>query len=461
MNKAEDFSAAQEKRPAKFHIVRIFTYIAVATLYALVNFHKLCPTQVSQEMAKTYNVTKQELEIFSAIYFYPYALTQPFAGLFADLFDPAKVLAIFGTIAAAGSILCGFSTTLTLGIVGRVFVGLGCGPTYVSSIRIMTYWFKSQHIPILLGILVAISCLGGIVAATPLALFSARFGWRTAFYCIGGTGAGLSLLIGIFGRGKPEKLGFEPVNEAAQESDTTKFSERLRSLFVNIKEVVVYKYFWIIVIYNVTFSCPYLNVSAYWNGPFMTDVYNFTPIVIGNILIAHSAGLLFGSLTIPYVSHLLKTKKWVMFFGSALITGILVLLFFNGNHLHKIGLAVILFCFSMWSLTLTSINYPLLAEYYGSNVSGSAIGFANFFLFAFVAVYQHVSAAIIPLYGSSQTESGVAQYTWKGYKMGLWLFGLVSTSVATIMSLFIKDDNSTCICKKQDQRSHNDDLLQE
>ncbi|EAY19418.1 hypothetical protein TVAG_101360 [Trichomonas vaginalis G3] len=133
-----------------------------------------------------------------------------------------------------------------------------------------------------------------------------------------------------------------------------------------------------------------------------------------------------------------------------------------GNKFTKIALASVLFFFAFWSLTLTNIDYPLLTEYFGPTVSGSAVGIANFFLFIFVAIYQQISAAIIPLNGSQPTPSGVPKYEWQGYRNGLWLFGLVSCGVALIFALVAKDDNSECICKcKKQEKSLGPNLIDE
>lgn len=126
-------------------------------------------------MASAYGVTKSELGVFSSIYFYPYAIMQPFAGLFADIFDPAISLAVFSIIASAGTAVCGLSKTITVGMIGRFFVGLGTSPVYVSCLKILSNWYRKERLPVLLGILMSFSCFGGFLAGTPLLLFLQTF----------------------------------------------------------------------------------------------------------------------------------------------------------------------------------------------------------------------------------------------------------------------------------------------
>lgn len=94
-------------------------------------------------------------------------------------------------------------------------------------------------------------------------------------------------------------------------------------------------------------------------------------------------------------------------------------------------------------MSLSSITYPLLTEYYNPAVSGSAVGFGNLFLNGFIAIYTQVSRIVVPHYGT--VNNG---YTWKGYQMGLFLFSAVSVFVSLILALIARDDSSS-ICKRK------------
>ncbi|EAY13668.1 Major Facilitator Superfamily protein [Trichomonas vaginalis G3] len=447
----EDYSSIAQPEPPtkKFKILRIVVYVLTALLYGLVNFHKLCPSIVAEDMAKAYNVSTSELSIFSGIYFYPYAVMQPISGLFADMFDPCFVVGGFGLLTSVGSIMCGLSHQLTIGIIGRFLVGIGTGPAYICCLRVSANWFKSEQLPLMLGILMAFSTVGGIIAGSPLSLFCKKFGWRVAFYTIGGFGTLLSLVIMFFTKGKPEGYGFEPVNErAVKVEDKRSFCQKLGSLFSNIGQVIRVWRFWTIVLFNINCVIPYFNVASYWGGPFLIDVRHYTNTETGNIIIFISIGLLVGSILLPVGHKIFKTKKWIMFASGVFVAFSTGMLYFHGDKCSKILIIVYFFVLGMFTLSLASIDYSLLTSYYSPDISGFATGIANFFLFGMVGVVMQISSKIISHFGSSLNEKGLKSYTWDGYKNGLWLFSFVSGLVSLIFASTTYDPDSKCCGKR-------------
>ncbi|EAY03556.1 Major Facilitator Superfamily protein [Trichomonas vaginalis G3] len=344
----------------KFQFVRIYTYICPAILYAFVSFQKQCPSVVVNDMAKAYNVSIDSFGSFSSIYFYPYACMQPFAGLIADIIDPAYVVGVSGLIAACGSIICGLSNSMGIGILGRLLVGLGCGPTYVSTVRIITKWFKSDYYPAMFGILVAMSGAGGMLASGALGIFLEHFKWRYAFYGVGGIGGFLALIVLIFVRGDPRKKGFAPVNDEGAPVDTIiSCGDKLSMLWQNIVTIFKNWMFWPITLYNITSSCPYIDIVGLWGGPYLIYIRNFSKKEKGNTLLAISIGMVVGSLTVPYLSKLLKTKKWICTGSSLIVLVDLLLFFFLGNKFSKIVIWILFLIIGYFTAPLCSVSYPL------------------------------------------------------------------------------------------------------
>ena len=279
----------------QFHVVRILSYACVAFLYALVSFQKQCPSTFLEDMAASYKVPKKDLGIFSSVYFYAYAATQPFAGLFADIIDSAFVVGIAQIVAAIGSIICGLSKSLGVGIFGRLLVGLGCGPTYVSVCRIITNWFKLSQLPLMLGILVSCAGAGGILAAGPTAAFLKHYNWRYAFYGIGAIGVVFSILTLILIRGNPVDKGFKPVNEElAGPATPIPIKQKFVTLWINFKTVVSNGYFWLIAVFSFFSSGPYFDCIGLWGGPYLVDTLQYTKEKKGDTLISYSIGLIIG-----------------------------------------------------------------------------------------------------------------------------------------------------------------------
>lgn len=446
------------KREIKFHVVRMISYFLMIFLNLIVAFQKQVPSTLAEDISKTYAVPISSLGIYSSVYFYPYAAIQPFAGLLVDIVDPAFVAGTGMMVASIGTVICGLSSSLSVGIFGRLLVGLGCGPIFVSITRTITNWFELSLLPTMLGICISFGGAGGILSAGPTAAFVHVYTWRYVFYGVGGIGIIFSLLILIFVRGNPVTKGFKPVNAECDGSQLKiPFKERLSTLWSNFKIVVWNPYFWLIAVFNFCSSGPFFDTAGYWSGPYLVQILGYTSQKKGSTLISFSIGVLIGSFSIPSISTLCKTRKWVMFASSAISCVIFLVFTFIGEHVSIAVVWVLHILIGIFTNPLTSVSYPLVREYYHPSVAGAAVGCSNIFTFLASAIFQQVSSKIIPLGGKIQHSEDEVWYTWKGYKNGLYLFGAISLAVSALSAAITKDSE---FAKKEEKKEETDDSIQ-
>lgn len=432
------------KRPISFHVRRIFGFINYSILYALVFFQRTCPSIVSADMAADYKVAIKDLGVFSSIYFYPYAIVQPFAGLLSDIVDPALVIGICQLVAGVGAIICGLSKSLSVGCVGRFLVGLGCGPTYVPLIRTIANWFPLRLYAQMCGLALAIGGVGGIIAQGPLSSFAEAVGWRWSFYGIGALGIFFSILQLIFVRGDPVTHGYEPVNmdlkKKAEEAEST-LKEKCQQLWLHFKQAVSYPWIWIVIIYSVFCSGPFFDVSGMWAGPFLTDCYLYSKTKVGNTLIALSIGLIAGSLLVPPLSSLFKTRKWVLCITAGIATVSLIIFAILGSKVKYGGIIVLFLLIGMFTNAQTSVCYPLIREYFHPSMAGTAVGCANIFTFLSSAVFQNISGEVIAKFPfpDGVTPPSESANSEKGYQIGLWTICAAAMGISTISIAFAKE----------------------
>lgn len=419
-----------------FLIFRGYLFINAALMYSIVFFHRNCPSVVSEDMAKDYDVEKKKLGIFSSVFFYPYAVMQVFAGMLSDIFDPAVLIAISQIISAIGALICGLSNGIPVGCVGRLLVGLGCGPTYVPICKLITYWFPMKYYSTMMGALLAFGGIGGILGQLPLAAFADKFGWRTAFYGIGGIGFILSVLLIIFCRGKPEDRGYMGVNHIVESKDIS-CKERMIQLGQNFLKVIKNYYFWICSAYVFFKDGPFSDISGLWAGSYLADVCDYKKIRKGVTLIGFSAGMIIGAIIYPRLSELLKTRKWICM-GSEVLAGIVLIIF---SIFGKLPFGVIFFLFVIIGITMNAVTcliFVLVKDYYETTLVGSSIGLTNFFAFFGTAIFQTISSEIIPKSGHKVVDDKDI-YTEEGYRKGLWIFCAVSSFVSALVISFTKD----------------------
>ena len=184
--------------------------------YILVYFHRLCPAVVAVDMMQDLRAGGALTGFLSAAYFYPYAAMQLPAGLLSDSWGPRNTITLFFGVASIGSLLLGLAPSAFWAIIGRTLVGLGVAMLFVPTMKVLAEWFRDREFAMMTGILMAMGGLGSLSATTPLALLSARIGWRFSFVVVAVLTFILIALVWIFVRDKPADFGWPSPRPEAQ-----------------------------------------------------------------------------------------------------------------------------------------------------------------------------------------------------------------------------------------------------
>jgi sugar phosphate permease len=429
----------------RFHLLRCLTLAVSCLAYVFVYFHRSCTSVLAADMALTYGVEKADLSIFSSIFFYPYGILQFFAGLLADVIQPAFLISGAQLLASIGAIVCGASSNLAVGCFGRVLVGLGCGPTYVPGTRMILNWFPAKYYANMIGILSAIGCCGGIIAARPLVSFSEAYTWRWGFYGIAIVSGICAILTMVFIRGHPNEKGYKGPNGEMQIENETTIRERFVQLWDNLKIVARRSDFWICVVYCLCGNAPLFSFTAMWAASFLKDAFHYTPDRASDTVMGVTVGIIAGAFIFAVISNALQTRKWVCF-GVSAGAAVVCLVFTVVEPQQPVAdvpsnaaVWVLLVIFGAMTISIGGIGYPLVREYYAPEQAGTAVGTTNSLSFLATAVYQEISTAAIRKYGKDLTDPAGLRYARDGYRYGVWLFYLVSFAVGAAAIAFAKD----------------------
>lgn len=428
----------QKPLDTRFKIHRFFIFVLLLLSYAMVLFDRNCPSIVAEDIAKDYHVDKDRIGIFTSIYYYTYAVLQPFAGLFADVTEPGYIITGSQFFAAIGTIICGVSKNITIGSLGRCLVGLGCGPTYVCVCRCLVNWYKLENYAIVLGVLHSLGSIGYLIAQFPLAWLSELIGWRWSFLSLGFVGIGIAVLDLIFTRGNPVAFGYEPINQTlSQNAAEIPVKAKFFKLIRNFKTVCMHCSYWLCVLYSFLTNGPFYDMNGMWASQYLIDIYSMSEKTAGLIMTSMTVGSIIGSVAIPPVCEHFRSKKWPLVISSAMGAAVALIFVFvkinlSGQSLYW-TLAAIFFGFALTS-SVTSIYIALACSYFDPKLAGSAIGVLNTFTFIVSAIYQAISSAIIHKY-----PAGEYKYQLIGYVYGVWLFSAISFIISAIIGAIMKD----------------------
>ncbi|OHT17194.1 major facilitator superfamily transporter [Tritrichomonas foetus] len=340
------------------------------------------------------------------------------------------------SLASIGSFIIGASKSLSLGIFARLIIGLGCGPVYITITRYNANWFNLKWYGIMEGAFLAIGCIGAILAQSPLAAMCNGVGWRNSFYIIGGATLFFAILCAFFVRGSPTAYGYRHVNRQMEEVyNPPTFIQRLKQLWDNLIIVCTYPWYWIPCMHIILSVPPYYTTAGMWASSYMQHVYGFSKQTSGNMLTCITSGVLTSDLITPWISNLVKSRKWVCAVLSILAVFISIWGYYRNDIMSITELGILFFAYGYVTMPSFCVCSPLFREYYHPQVAATAIGLANALDCISSGLFQMFVSWVIETNG--QLPDG--RYTAKGYRNGIWLFTIVIDSVSFIFISFAKE----------------------
>ena len=426
--------------------------------YAVVAYHRVCPSILFTDISRDLNVTTQHVGYFSSMYFWPYAISQPFIGLLVDLVEPAYVMAVAHTLSAIGSVLVGFAPSFAVSCAGRALVGLGAGAIMVPVCKVFAHWFTDRGFFIFQGLVLASGAAGGVVAQGPLAAIIQTVNWRTTFYAAAVVGVFVGLLTLLF-RGRPEAMGFDrsqvygmprsssnvdsPLLDKQPGYDATRARQRLgvkgqwRLLWSNIKKVLGNKFFWTLVLWDGLVPGAYYNVSSMWGGPYLQDVFRFSEQKTANLLILINLAWILGTPLLTFVSEALHTRKWIMVVTALCEIAVSVaFIFMKGpSQWNNIIIVILIFAFGFFGSAPCSLAVTMFKEMETPETAGTAMGCSNFFPFICSTLMHSVTSYIL------ENVDGVCEHCreYRGYLWALWVPTIACAGIGFLGVLLTKE----------------------
>lgn len=398
--------------------------------YLFVYFHRVCPAVVAQDLTIAFSISATSLGVLASGYFYPYAIMQVPVGLLADSLGPRKTVTFFTLVAAIGAILFGLSPNFGTAVMARVVVGLGLSAVFVPTMKALAEWFKPREYARISGVLMAVGGIGWLSAATPLALVSKHFGWRTGFIAIGCITVGLSLLTWLFVRDNPAKKGYPAIVEPASRIGPA----RRIGLWEGMRMVFSRPAFWPLAAWFFCNGSIIFSFCGLWAGPYLKDMYGLDRASIGNILSMVAVGMVVGSPLLGFLSDsVVKSRKKVLV-GVSLVTFMEWFIFYNWFD-RLAGPVLYLFFFLIGVCVGASVIVAFTAtkELFPVEIAGTSVSCVNLFGFVGGIIYQ-------PLIGYFMDLSGKVdgRYLAPGYRTAFLLLFLTSI-VFFLTSLFVRE----------------------
>lgn len=352
-------------------------FITLSVLYFFSIFHRVGTAAIASNLATDFNTDNSVLGLMSGMYFYSYAAAQIPAGIMLDKIGTRKTLTILGLVASCGNLIFSSSPTVPVLALGRGLVGFGVGGFYVSALRSLAVSYDSKRYGTLTGVLTSVGNIGGIAAASPLALLTLALNWREAFLII-------FILMFIF-----VVVAWFVIKDNQDKVFKGKRSIRddFRKIFSNTQllKIVPVPFF--------VYGC-FVSFQGLWAGPFLMNVYGMSKATASLFFMFISIGFVVAFPLAGIISDKISRKKPVLLTGIILsLLYWLVMAIFGGALNSYQLLALLVFLGVSYGITCIFLTIP--ATLFPLEISGSAIGSLNIFNFIGGGFFQYFMGFII------------------------------------------------------------------
>ena len=235
-------------------------------------------------------------------------------------------------------------------------IGAGCAPALMASLYIFARIYPPAVFASLTGLLIGVSSVGNLAAATPMAWAAEVFGWRACLWGLAAVTLLTTLAILAFVR--------DPPRASAPEGDGAGFLDLLRTPAVLL-----------LVPLTVAHYAPVAGVRGLWVGPYLATVFDLDAVALGNATLAMGVAMILGSFAYGPLDRLLGTRKGVLLGGNLALAAALFGLW--AWPAAGLGVAVGLLC----AVGFFGSSYPLMIahgrSFFPHHFAGRGVTFLN------------------------------------------------------------------------------------
>lgn len=392
-------------------------------VYGIGYYHRNCTGVLLTEMASSLHVTESKLGILSTMFFWSYAIVQPFIGSLSDIFESSYIVSIALVSSSIFTFLCGISRSYYLTCLSRFFVGISCGSMYVPICRSMAQWFSPTVFPYVQSFIVAFGGLGGVLAQGPIGSAKGSTNWPIVFYI----GSGISLFLSI-----PSFFLLKDPKDKKKTKISAKYA--FSKLIRNVKLSTSFKDFWLLAIWKFLTPSTYSNVSSTWGKSYLLHGLGYNKKKASYYISITSLSWTVGAPFLALVSNWLHTRKWCLFVCTIIAFGSTIYFSILDHTPSDATIISTLFIYALTSgasLTIAAITFK---EMLSKEHVGTLMGCGNFFMLVGTSIEQTLTAFFVNKY-----EQNTGAIPLIAYRLGLWTTSSISIGLSLILLLLLHD----------------------
>jgi MFS family permease len=201
-------------------------------------------------------ITAGDLGLLTAAFFLFFAGCQPVLGVMLDRYGPRRVQVVLLALAALGSALFGFATSLPELVLARGLIGIGFAGGLMAAIKAFTLWFPPRRWGLVTGFHMTAGGAGAMAATLPIDWSLSVMSWQGLFFWLAGICiASCGLLLAIV----PERGAVSAPGTMRQQFRVTGF-------------VLTHGFYWRLQPLVSFQQVAFIGSISLWIGPWLRDV---------------------------------------------------------------------------------------------------------------------------------------------------------------------------------------------
>lgn len=331
---------------------------------------------IFKDLEAAFDLTKGELGIMSAAYFFSFTLAQIPLGYALDAYGARRVQSALYCLAAVGCMLAATATGFVSMSLARFLIGLGVAGGLMCALQAISQWFPPERLPLINNIMLAVGGLGSMAATWPIQQINLMVEWRLIFWGL----VGVALLVPAL------LLAITP------EPDKPK-AKANRSLGTML-DIIRHPAFYVLVPAMTFGMGAGMSMQSLWVGPWVTDRLGLDDEAKSLVLLAINATFVITALGLGWMAPRMKAWGWSI---PALMLSTLIC----GAAAYAL-LAVLPPVFGVWLFAVviicqngTFLIYAYLTQQVGPQVAGVSNALINCLVFGFVWMLMSLTGYII------------------------------------------------------------------
>ncbi|MDR1580842.1 MAG: MFS transporter [Synergistaceae bacterium] len=362
-------------------------YVVLAASYFLACLLRSSSSVVLPKIAENTLFAAGSVGFVSSLYFYGYAMVQPFAGQICDVKGPARTCAIGMILLSSGVIIFGMSESILGLSIGRLLMGIGAGPTFCGIMVHQAKSFSPGNYPKLTGISMALGHIGGIAAIYPMRWGMNHLGQFRLHALIGGLAFAAAVFLFSFKKSREEVSKTKWAEIGRGRGFSPLYGFKLVASNTQLRKIM---FLWCC---EMTWL---MTLVGLWGIKWMTDSLAMTGDAAASSMSLASLGVLVGSLCAGAFGHRLVHFKHSLKFSGLLFSGAQIL-FVAAVYLHFGKIITYMVSLILGGLAgfINVMCNAFVHKTVGKTQVGAAIGVINTMVFCSVLGSQWVSGIII------------------------------------------------------------------